>query len=319
MKFYIKLFILFFFFQNFLIAQSISKDSIFVSAAWKKGEKKSYKTTETKLNKTDSIIVKNELKHVFISFEVLDHLEDGYLLKYQKDSLQIPGMALTGMNKQIAALLSKTAYEFKTDPYGEYKEVTNWEEVKTNSLQLLNDWIASIEDEEDRALYSKIQKGMEGNLMSKEMIEHTMLKDIGAIFFNYGYVYPINDTLRYEELLPAPIGQGTVKANSSFVAHHDQAANTVTFKTSTIVDEETGKEYIISILKTFMNEIEPEEKTTEMEDIFRNARMEILIESEVTYDLHSGWMIESNSLRKVVFNDTKSTNIGIEEAHIKAL
>jgi hypothetical protein len=313
MRIYISFFVVLLITSSNLTAQKFDQDSIYVNAHWKKGDKKSYKTIKTKFASTDSVISKNEVKHVFVSFEVLDSTAENFIIKYSKDSLKIPGVDLTGINKQVNDIINNISYKFQTDSYGEYIELINWENVRDNSLKSIDNLILSLEDKVEKEKYTKIRKGMENAFKNKNMIEHFMLKDIGSIFYNYGYVYAINDTLIFEEELPVPIGQGTIPAKGIFLVKYDKTDNMVTFETTTTIDSDVGKKYITNVLKSMVENMEMNDQENSIEEVFKNSELEILIQSEVKYDLETGWMKESYSLRKMILNDSKEVTTTMEE------
>lgn len=298
---------------NISIAQKSNLDSISVSAYWAIGDKVAYKTLEKNTTIVDQVISENKEKFVFISFEVLDSSSDNYILKYTKDSIQIPGIDLTGINKQVNDIISSLAYKFRTDSYGEYVSLENWEEVRDNSLKMMDDLIKSLTNEEEIETYKKIQKGLKNAFQNKKLIEHSMLKDIGSIFYNYGYIYALNDTLKYEEELPNVIGKGTIPAKGTFVVALDQIKNEIIFKTTTTIDNEVGKKYIIEASKSMYETMDFDDKPVDLNKIFKDAKLDIQIVSEVKYDIETGWMKESYQLRKIVVNDSKEETIRTEE------
>ncbi len=295
-------------------SQEMNKDSISVKAFWQKGEKKSYEIIKKKKTIKDGKITKQDIKKVFITFEVLDSTATNYLLKYTKDSIQIPGVKIKKYDNSVQNILGKIKYEFATDSYGEFQELYNWKEVRDSTLSLLKLNYFTL-DKSDSENNEKIMQLIEEFVKDKDKLENSLLNEIGPIFNDYGYFYPVDDTIAYQEQLTNVLGSGIIPANGKFVVHYNDENKEVEYNTLINVDPETSKKLIIETILSLSNKTN---KSTEIQEL-ENAKLDIQIRSKIKYDLIKGWVIESYQLKEIIMNDTQQESVTIEENIVKPL
>jgi hypothetical protein len=282
-------------------SQSFNKDSVSIIAYWEKGEKVLYELEKVRKETRNGQVTKDIKTNFFISFEVIEQTEEGYVLKYKYEKLKDKDETQLEM---LENLVGKFEYEIETSNTGVYLGLRNWEAIKANTEKMIDLAFSQSEmkDEEKKQARAMIQ----GMFSSKAQIEAMANKDIAFLFQLYGYSFVTNQTIEYEESLPNVFGGQPFTGNSK-----------ITFKW---LDETYAKMESSLTLDPIKTKQAVKEMIMKMVEKAGNTNTEVAKEMEkLTYDIKdekyqiidttTGWLKESKFHRKTIVKqgDTEGT------------
>ena len=306
-------------FASQAMAQINMKDStVQVVAYWEKGDKYNYslKTYDYKITGNDTTWT-SRTNSIF-SIEVIDSTATGYLLKYT--SLDEMGTSpLKGdedFSKKIEKLASNIPLILKTDEWGYFKGIENFEEYRKQLNQVID--LAFEEVEKLLDAQSKEQK-----LSKKEKKElkdqtSTMVAKLKTLFNNENYVYksiePLTAILTFhggefeirkeytsESKTPSPFEEGKyLNSHNSYGVYSYNPENSVTtFFLEQVYDNNQLTEATLAML----NKLLPEnQKLTELPE---NQKLEMSILTMVDVHTYTGWPTYGLNVQLTTSQDVK--------------
>jgi len=188
-----------------LCAQIFYSDTLKTIAYWKQGESYQYQMDKYKLKQKNESITETNTT-TFINFYIQEETDTSYLIRYSIDSLKVKGELENDpmINSLTSKIATKLTYLIETDETGSLIEIKNWEELRTNIVDLISD--LRLFEEMDEEQRKKSSYALQSLTDSKEKVQAMFTKEFYALFTNYGYIFNTKDTLEYEQSLPNPFG-----------------------------------------------------------------------------------------------------------------
>ncbi|MCP4439304.1 MAG: hypothetical protein GY810_10225 [Aureispira sp.] len=116
-----------------------------------------------------------------------------------------------------------------------------------------------------------------------------MKKNIGRLHSYYGYIYPANKVIKFNEMLPMPFGEVSIPAKGTLKVVEE--GDEIKFLGSLNIDRKKGKEALIEMIKSMIEKmgsnIEPA-KREKMEAEMEKMLFNIDDEEYTLYDKFSG-------------------------------
>lgn len=310
--------------SSFAIGQYYTGDSVGVIAYWEKGEVMKYEFSTIKKESEDGEETITKDSKIIVSFEILEENEDFYIVSYKKEKiLKAGGEEYADGFEQLIfkSIFDKVEYRFKTDYYGEFIELLNWEEVRDNTLKLLkvSSTIADIKDKEER---ESILNFMEEMYSSQENVEMMLFKEIGYLFNFHGYIYELDTVLVYDDVLPNLFSDDLIPAKGSQQTTYDEDMGSILFINTLAIDEEVGGQVMKEMMKGVIKDMGVKMKKSErkeLEEAMESMKFNIQDNHYTLIDAGSGWVLESKFNRTISVKDLESSVTKTEIFHFKLL
>ncbi len=328
MKNTLVLIFLFVSFANHISAQLIGKDSVAIIAYWEQGDQKKYEYTKRKLEKKDNKKAQNEQTRKLVSFRVNQATEEAYLIEYKTEKVLDDPAAdkAPGAEQIVQKLMKDFRYEYQTDDMGGFVELKNWEELSeaTNRVvKMLLSLQGGSASQNKKAM--KTAMSMSKQLTTQEGMEAAMRKEIGAFSMYHGYVFPLNVENKYDEEIENLYGGEPFPAYGTFIVTDIDTKNkTVKLASSLSLDAEKSKAILIKTMKKMMKSVGgslgESMSENEMDEELKDLRYEMTETSYIIYNYETGWVEESNRLRKTTISmPGEGKHYGEEERTFKMM
>ena len=187
-----------------IYSQINSADStVQVIGYWDKNEKQTYIITENSYqvkNSTDTI--NRQLYTYNVDVEILDSTANSYIIKWLYTNFDIKESA----NPVLAKLISisdSLSVIIKTDEYGSFQEVLNWEEGRDfikKSCELLKPEFKTIPN------FDKVIDQIKNLYSSKESIENSAIDEIHQFYAFHGVKYKLDEEINANIKIPNTYG-----------------------------------------------------------------------------------------------------------------
>jgi len=297
-----------------LSAQIFFSDTLETIAYWKQGESYQYQMDKYKLKqKNDTTTETNTTS--FINLFIQEETDTSYLIKYSIDSLKVNGPLENDpmVNALTSEVTKKLSYLIETDQNGTFIEIKNWEELRTNIVDLISE--TRLFDEMEKEQKERSAFVLKNLTDSKEKIQSMFSKEFFVLFSNYGYSFYTKDTVEYEQSLPNPFGGDPFPQTGKifFDSSAKDSTNSIILYDFSSIDEEMGKKALIQILK----QISPDTESIDTE--LQNVEFKISDSTSQEYNLENGSILKAVKERKVISNDLKERNVAIERQTWKLL
>ncbi len=301
--------------------QLLSEDSLALIAYWEQGEQKRYEHIKRKLEVENGKTQSDASSKSIVSFKVMEATNESYLLEYKTEKT---ATNLTDGYPNAQQLLEKLSkdfrYEFQTTEMGELVELKNWEELSeaTNKMvKMLMRMQGGDAQEQKQALQVGVEM-MKQLTGTRQGMEALMAKEIGVFYSYHGYVYGIDKEIKSKEEMPNMLGGKPFPAESIFkVGELDEENKTIKFSSTLTIDTEASKEIIVATLKEMflkVNEgIGQEANLKQMEKQMEKIQYEMTQKHYSIYNYETGWLIESNVMKKITANIPGQENVYSEE------
>lgn len=184
-----------------LKAQISAEDSIVqVVAYWRLGESQHYMLTTDKyrVEGTDTIL----RRKVFFDIDVVvtDSTEHSYTMEWRYRTPDVAGMYDRVMVEYMS-LYKGHKVVVKTDEYGNFLSVENWEEIRNNLQQGIKNLLLTSQTP-DHIMYTELGP----NISTRAAIENAFIKDIRTFYAFFGEVLKLEEYVVKETKIPNPFG-----------------------------------------------------------------------------------------------------------------
>ncbi|MCZ8156265.1 MAG: hypothetical protein O9264_09125 [Leptospira sp.] len=197
-----------------LVAQiSLSDSSVQTVAYWKKGETYSFSVSLDEFKVVEKDTSERTTTRYTVDIFVLDSTENTYDVRWsyrdmstdwgERDSLFLSIM------DRISALKGGEIVEFRTDEYGSFIEMTNWEQIR-DYYQIVSDSVSS----EFSAFpeVAQLMKSMFGIYNNRNAIEKGVIKDVHQFLNFHGGAYRLNEPIKGKMQYPSVISDRLLDA-----------------------------------------------------------------------------------------------------------
>ena len=278
---------------------SAQSDTTFIPfvAYWALGDTLSFEVTKLDQRWEHDSLIKNDTSRYLARFEVVDSTESSYQIKwtYEQDLRGTFGLPEPLLDQLRAYGEMEVLYT--TTELGEFVGVDNWEEIGVavrDLFVLLTDYLG----EEDGVLSERFKETMQTMALmfsTKEGVEQLLLKELQVFHFPFGYEYSVEDTMRYEEILPTVVGNNNIRADASlYFTSHDYEWSHCTFHQEMNLNPDDAKAFLLD----FFRQLELENE--EVEELLRTARYEIIDRNEYEYFYYPGIPVRIVTNREII-------------------
>lgn len=182
MRFFCGMLLLVFYANTHGVAQISLEDSTAQSIAyWQLGEKRTYHLVYKVYQVQQGDTVKRNKITFDIDFEVLDESDSSYTIDWSYHNYKTD--TTNPIKVDLAKLNESLTYIIKTDEYGTFKELLNWEALRDETVQFLDGL---------REKYDTVQGAkrrffdIERKLQTQNKMEQNLIPDVLQFFFFYG-------------------------------------------------------------------------------------------------------------------------------------
>lgn len=293
-------------------------------AYWDKGDSKTYNIIKKHTQIKDGTITIDRISDYHIKCTVIKSKRNGYTIEWINEN---PAFSNFEIPEEFDKVLSKYKNQrilYKTDPYGMFQEIVNWEEIQKMMYTLLDKITGMIST--DSVNVSGVVKTFKDMYASKESIADLLLKEIGLFHYPMGLVFNTFDTIKYEDEFPNYLGGDPVKANGKlFFQDIDEDAGNCAFVNSVQLDSTGAKQMITDFISDMISRLEysdgskKEVAINEMNREFSTMNIQISDIQEFKYNYSIGWPILINSNRTSKIAGKNQTLVRIDELIIKEI
>ncbi|WP_299015463.1 hypothetical protein [uncultured Polaribacter sp.] len=182
----------FFLFCAPLFSQISVKDStVQVIGYWSKLDQQSYNVSLEKLKLKGKDTVSREFTTYEVDLKIIDSTANSYTTAWNYKNYKVE--TDNEIIQKISALASDIVVQIKTDEFGSFMEVVNWESIRDYQLKVID----QLKDElKDVPNISNIINGVMKNFNSKEAIEANAIKDAIQFYSFHGIKYTLNEEVK---------------------------------------------------------------------------------------------------------------------------
>jgi hypothetical protein len=214
------------FYLVFTLSLSSQIDSTKVSfiAYWSKGDSYNFKVKKIKKRWKNRKLTKSDSTQYIANFKVLDSTAKTYTIQwsYKNNLINTYKKNLNKIyedKKVVSEIIKKydvTKIIYKTNEYGEFLDIINWQEISDLMSKMLGELEKSIQIRKPEKLkeVEKAMKPLAKIYSSKDGIEQLILYELQFFHFPFGSEYDINVPLKYEQELPNMVGGKPIKGKA---------------------------------------------------------------------------------------------------------
>lgn len=293
-------------------------------AYWSKGDSYDFKVTKVKKRWTNDKLTKNDSTQYIANFKVLDSTEKSYTIQWSYKNNLI-NTYKKNLNKiyedknainEIVKKYDVTKIVYKTDEYGEFLEIINWQEVSDLMSKMLGELEKSIQIRKPDKL-KEVEKAMEPLAKiysSKEGVEQLILYELQFFHFPFGSEYDVNIPFEYEQELPNMVGGEPIKGNAKLsIIEVDFEELYCVLKEEVELNPDDTKRQVIMLLKKMGIE------GKKAEDIMKTAIFDITDLNYYQYYYDPGIPHRIYGSRKTLVNMENSKVENFEELEIELI
>lgn len=250
------------FYLVFTLSLSSQIDSTKVSfiAYWSKGDSYNFKVKKIKKRWKNRKLTKSDSIQYIANFKVLDSTAKTYTIQwsYKNNLINTYKKNLNKIyqdKKVVSEIIKKydvTKIIYKTNEYGEFLDIINWQEISDLMSKMLGELEKSIQIRKPEKLkeVEKAMKPLAKIYSSKDGIEQLILYELQFFHFPFGSEYDVNVPLKYEQELPNMVGgepfKGKAKLSIKEVNFDDLYC---VLKEEVVVNPNDTKRQVIMLLK----------------------------------------------------------------------
>lgn len=229
-------------------------------AYWSKGDSYDFKVTKVKKTWTNDNLTKNDSTQYIANFKVLDSTESDYKIQWSfknnlintyKENLNKIYEDKNAIN-EIVEKYDVTKVIYKTDEYGEFIEITNWQEISDFMSKMLKELEKSIQIRKPDKV-NEVKKAiapLAKIYSSKDGIEQLILYELQYFHFPFGSEYDVNNPFEYEQELPNLVGGEPIKGNAKLsIEEVNLDEFYCVLKEEVVIDPDDTKRQVIMLLK----------------------------------------------------------------------
>jgi len=287
-----------FLFSSTLFGQISVKDStVQVIGYWEKQETQSYDVSYEKIKIKNKDTISRELTKYEVDIKVIDSTENSYTIEWFYKNYSID--TENDLVKKLASIANDISVKIKTDEFGAFIEIVNWEEVRDYLKRVTK----KLKDELKDIPNSQI---IIDNVMriysSKESIEANGVKDAIQFYSFHGVKYKLGEKLEGKLETANNFGGKPFETDVRFSLDeiNEENGNSILRMTQIINSEQlTNETYnYLEKLGTFGDKFPP-----------RNEFPSLTNETNTASRIHgqSGWVIYSIETKEIAAAET--TNI----------
>ena len=174
-----------------LFGQISAKDStVQVIGYWSKLETQSYDVTYNKFKVKRKDTISRELMRYEVDIKIIDSTENSYTMEwfYKNHSIDSENELV----RKLTSIANDISVKIKTDEFGAFIEVINWEEVRdylTKISETLKNELKAVPN------YEEIIANIMNIYATKESIEANAIKDALQFYKFYGVKYHVREEL----------------------------------------------------------------------------------------------------------------------------
>ncbi|WAC03008.1 hypothetical protein N7U66_05095 [Lacinutrix neustonica] len=206
------------------IFSQIDTTKVSFIAYWSKGDNYNFKVTKIKKMWTNDKLTKNDSTQYIANFKVIDSTEKSYTIQWSYKNYLI-NTYKENLNKiyedkkavnEIVKKYDVTKVIYKTDEYGEFLEIVNWQDISKLMSNMLGELEKSIQARKPDKLkeVKQAMKPLAEIYSSKDGIEQLILYELQYFHFPFGTEYDLNSPFEYEQELPNMVGGEPIKGNA---------------------------------------------------------------------------------------------------------
>ncbi len=303
-----------------LACQTVTaQDSLALIFYWEIGDKITYQLekTETSISETGERSV-NENKRTF-SITILEEDESSFLLQYYIDTVFMNGVAIAvADNRLLKNITGDIKYLVRVNKLDRSLGLDNWEEARDKLLKGVE--MASIM-EGGNGLDEKTQEIMAGLFDTEEKIKAIALKEFQILIAPLGFIYPLEDTIKYDDLLPIPFFSDPVPTKVVEVVNNLDTINfTVDYFLTSQVDEESSKRLMTEFINSIIDQApKAEQDREEYNKIMKEANLEFNDQLKGKINYMNGWFENFVFNRNLIFNTPRQKMEKEEAYHFQLL
>ncbi len=178
---------------------NLQDSTVQVIGYWNKAEKQNYKITETSYNvKNGTDTIQRQFYSYNVDVEIIDSTEHSYTIKWLYKNFEIKETWNPVMEKLIS-MGNNLAVIFKTDEYGIFQEVVNWEEGRDfmkKSGEMMKSEYKNIPN------FDKFIDQIVAMYSSKEALENSGIEEIQQFYTFHGAKYKLGEELNLDVKIP---------------------------------------------------------------------------------------------------------------------
>lgn len=193
-----------------VLAQINPKDSTVQTIGyWKLHDKETFTITENSYqvkNTTDT--TKRQVYTYKVDVEIIDSTTNSYTIKWLYRDFAIKE-TWNPLLEKIILMSNNLPIIFKTDEYGTFQEVVNWEEGRDflkKSGEMMKNEYKDIQD------FSKVIDQLVETFSSKEAIENTGIEEIKQFYAFHGVKYKLGEDINANIKVPNNYGSDAIDA-----------------------------------------------------------------------------------------------------------
>ena len=238
------------------LSSQIDTTKVSFIAYWSKGDTYDFKVTKVKNRWTNDKLTKSDSTQYIANFKVLDSTEKTYTIQWSyKNTYKENLDKIYEDKKTVNEIIKKydvTKIVYKTDEYGEFLDIINWQEISDLMSNMLGELEKSIQIRKPDIL-KEVEKAMEPLAKiysSKEGIEQLILYELQFFHFPFGSEYDVNIPFEYENELPNMVGGEPIKGNAKLsIEEVDFEELYCVLKEEVVLNPNDTKRQVIMLLK----------------------------------------------------------------------
>lgn len=192
-------------FEPDVICQS-DTNYIPIAAYWEKGDAFDFKVTKVKRTWVDKKLTQDDSTQYTARFQILDADSASYTVQWSFRNNLFDKLQLPAESQNKFPDYRNTVVIYKTDEFGSFVEITNWQEISKMINDLVNEVIrVKVTDNNNK---DEIKKSLEPLLHiynSQRGIEQLVFKELLMLHFPYGKQYKRGEIYNYTEKIPVMI------------------------------------------------------------------------------------------------------------------
>ncbi|TXE18388.1 hypothetical protein ES692_07005 [Psychroserpens burtonensis] len=289
-----------------LFGQISAKDStVQVIGYWAKQETQSYNVSYEKFKIKSKDTISRELMKYEVDIKIIDSTENSYTIEWFYKNYSID--TENELVRKLTSIANDISVKIKTDEYGAFIEIVNWEEVRDYLAKVTENLKVELKDVPN---YKEIIANVMSIYSTKESIEANAIKDALQFYQFHGVKYNLGEEL--EGILETSNNFGGKPFETDVRFSLDEIneidGNSI-FRSNQVINSKqlTDATYKhLQILGTFGDKIPP-----------RNEFPSLTNETNTASRIHgeTGWIIYSIETKEITAEET--TNIEERVIEIK--
>ncbi len=198
--------------QSPLLCQTDTTNVTFV-AYWQPGDTFHFRITKILQTWQGRKQTQNDSIQYVAKFEVLHADTGSYTIRWSFKNTFFDIIDMSGASRKKFQKYDTTEVLYKTDKYGGFDKIENWQELSTMVTDLIN---GKINETKVDSIKVKLKKSMEPLLQvyrTERGIEQLVFRELLIFHFPFGYEYNKDKYYEYIEKLPNLLGGSPVTGN----------------------------------------------------------------------------------------------------------